>query len=149
MGRWAAPLALALSASASAFAALSTSACERKPQLAPDPPELVIEERAPGAGEPAKAGDHVAYWYTVRLLGSAEAIDSNVGKQLYRVHIGEHKVIAGMEQGLTGMRPGAKRRLVVPSRLAYGPAGKPPLVPPDAPLDFDVEMVTVSATPPP
>jgi len=138
---------LAAAAALAALAALSSSACERKPELAPDPPELVIEERAPGAGEPAKEGDHVAYWYTVRLLGTDEPIDSNVGKSLYKVHIGEHKVIAGMEQGLTGMRPGAKRRLVVPSRLAYGPAGKPPKVPPAAPLDFDVEMVAISATP--
>ena len=128
-------------------ATLGATACNRGPSLAPDPPELVIEERAPGAGEPAKEGDHVAYWYTVRLLGTTEAIDSNVGKTLYEVDIGQHKVIAGMEQGLTGMRPGGKRRLHVPSRLAYGKAGKPPLVPPDAPLDFDVEMVTVAPAP--
>jgi FKBP-type peptidyl-prolyl cis-trans isomerase len=126
---------------------LAATACDRAPSLAPDPAELVIEERAPGSGEPAKEGDHVAYWYTVRLLGTTEAIDSNVGKQLYEVDIGRHKVIAGMEQGLIGMRPGAKRRLLVPSRLAYGKAGKPPLVPPDAPLDFDVEMVAVSPAP--
>ncbi|MEJ7732272.1 MAG: FKBP-type peptidyl-prolyl cis-trans isomerase [Polyangiaceae bacterium] len=139
--RWVAALVVAVT--------LAATACNRGPSLAPDPPELVIEERAPGSGEPAREGDHVAYWYTVRLLGTTEAIDSNVGKVLYEVDIGQHKVIAGMEQGLTGMRPGAKRRLLVPSRLAYGRAGKPPRVPPDAPLDFDVEMVTVARSPPP
>jgi FKBP-type peptidyl-prolyl cis-trans isomerase len=116
--------------------------------VAADPPELVIEEREVGAGAAVKEGDDVAYWYTVRLLGSPEAIDSNVGKQLYRVHVGEHKVIRGMEQGLIGMRVGGKRRLVVPSRLAYGGAGKPPKVPPNAPLDFDVELASIGAPPP-
>jgi FKBP-type peptidyl-prolyl cis-trans isomerase len=125
---------------------LSCVACQRG--VAVDPPELVIEEREVGTGEAVKEGDHVAYWYTVRLLGSADAIDSNVGKQLYRVHVGEHKVIRGMEQGLIGMRVGGKRRLVVPSRLAYGEAGKPPRVPPNAPLDFDVELASIGAPPP-
>ena len=79
-------------------------------RVAPDPPELVIENRAPGAGRAAALGDHVTYFYTVRLLGSTEVVDSNVGKTPYPVDIGRHKVIAGMEQGLVGMRAGGRVR---------------------------------------
>ena len=117
--RWTAALMMA--------ATLGVTACDRGPSLAPDPPELVIEERAPGNGEPAKEGDHVAYWYTVRLLGTTEAIDSNVGTKLYEVDIGQHKVIAGMEQGLTGMRA-AQRRCWC--RSAWTQCRQPPILPP-------------------
>lgn len=133
--------------------ALAAGCSER---VAPDPPDLIVEDRAAGAGRAAAVGDHVTYVYTVRLLGSSSVVDSNVGKAPYPVDIGHHKVIAGMEQGLVGMRVGGKRHLVIPSRLAYGAAGKPGRVPPNAPLDFEIELLTIdpaspasTAAPPP
>ena len=57
--------------------------------------------------------------------------------------IGEHLVIPGWEQGLTGMRAGGKRRLVIGSALGYGVSGSPPRIPPNATLVFDVTVVTV------
>lgn len=52
-------------------------------------------------------------------------------------------MIAGWDQGLLGICEGEKRKLVIPSELAYGSAGSPPTIPPDATLVFEVECVRI------
>jgi peptidylprolyl isomerase len=59
---------------------------------------------------------------------------------------GARRVISGWDLGFEGMRVGAKRRLFIPYQLAYGEAGRPPVIPPKAELIFDVELMAVADT---
>jgi peptidylprolyl isomerase len=59
---------------------------------------------------------------------------------------GARRVIAGWDIGFEGMRVGARRRLIIPYQLAYGEAGRPPLIPPKSELIFDVELMAVTDT---
>lgn len=59
---------------------------------------------------------------------------------------GARRVIAGWDVGFEGMRVGAKRRLIIPYQLAYGEAGRPPVIPSKAELIFDVELMAVADT---
>jgi len=58
------------------------------------------------------------------------------GRQLFTFTLGSGSVIAGWEQGLNGRRLGEVVELTIPSELAYGSAGSPPIIPPDAALQF-------------
>jgi len=55
--------------------------------------------------------------------------------------LGAGQMIPGFDEGVAGMRVGAKRRLIIPPDLAYGPQGRPPLIPPNAELTFDIELL--------
>ena len=57
--------------------------------------------------------------------------------------LGTNSVIRGWEQGVPGMRIGGQRRLVLPSDLAYGSAGRPPEIPQNAPLVFDITLISI------
>ena len=60
----------------------------------------------------------------------------------YSFQLGTNSVIRGWEQGVPGMRVGGQRRLVIPSDLAYGSAGRSP-IPPNAPLVFDITLISI------
>jgi peptidylprolyl isomerase len=62
------------------------------------------------------------------------------------VPLGVRRVIAGWDLGFEGMRVGGQRRLLIPYQLAYGEAGRPPVIPPRAELVFDVELLAVADT---
>lgn len=68
---------------------------------------------------------------------------SRDGDQPFSVNVGAGGVIRGWLQGLPGMRVGGHRTLVIPPHLAYGPAGRPPVIPPNAVLVFRIELVEV------
>lgn len=57
--------------------------------------------------------------------------------------LGAGQVIAGWDQGLLGICEGEKRKLVIPSNLAYGSSGSPPTIPPDSALVFEVECIKI------
>ena len=93
-------------------------------------------------------------FYTVHYTGyltDGTKFDSSYdhpGEQPITFPYGAHRVIPGWDTGFEGMHVGGKRRLFIPYQLAYGEAGRPPVIPPKAELVFDVELVSQSDTPP-
>ena len=69
--------------------------------------------------------------------------DTSIGKAPFTFRLGAGQVIAGWDQGLLGMRAGGKRTLIIPASLAYGRTGSGTTIPPDAPLIFDVDLISV------
>lgn len=93
-----------------------------------------------GAGVAAKAGDTVSIDYTGTLKSNGKLFDSSKGKQPITFQLGGG-VIPGFTMGVTGMKLGEKRRIVIPYTLAYGEAGRPPVIPAKADLVFEIELV--------
>jgi peptidylprolyl isomerase len=91
-------------------------------------------------------------WYTVHYTGyllDGTKFDSSVDRnEPITFPYGAHRVITGWDTGFEGMHVGGKRRLFVPYQLAYGEAGRPPVIPEKAELVFDVELVSQSDNPP-
>jgi len=99
-------------------------------------------------GAPAAPGAFATVHYELRLLDGT-LLDSSYDRGLpIRFEIGAHQVPAGLERGVIGMRRGGRRALIVPPELGYGAQGQPPLVPPDATLRFDVELVDLAGPEP-
>ena len=103
-----------------------------------------------GPGETAQNGRRLVVHYTGWLYdGSAadrrgRSFDSSrTAGRPYEFVLGGNQVIPGWERGVDGMKEGGVRELIVPSRLAYGAEGSPPLIPPDATLVFEIELVEV------
>jgi FKBP-type peptidyl-prolyl cis-trans isomerase len=93
-------------------------------------------------GEPAKEGDTVSVLYVGRVLNGAQFDASSLhGNEPIKVTIGKTKVIQGWHEGLTGVQLGEKRKLIIPPELGYGAAGRGNAIPPNATLEFDVEIV--------
>ncbi|MBX3227883.1 MAG: FKBP-type peptidyl-prolyl cis-trans isomerase [Labilithrix sp.] len=123
--------------------------------VSPPPPqgpkELVKEDVVVGWGPEAKEGDTVKVHYTGTLLNGTQ-FDSSVGKAPFSFQLGKGNVIKGWDQGVPGMKVGGKRKLTIPSELAYGENGSGDKIPPNSPLKFDVELLEiegVDAGPPP
>ena len=92
-----------------------------------------------GAGDAAKAGDTVTVHYTGWLTDGTK-FDSSLDRG-EPVSFSLEGVIQGWQEGIPGMQVGGKRRLIIPPELGYGEAGFAPLIPPNAELIFDVELV--------
>ncbi len=106
--------------------------------------ELQIEELQVGSGVVATAGKTVSVHYT-GWLTSGEKFDSSVDRgKPFGFKLGAGQVIKGWDQGVTGMKVGGKRRLTIPSHLAYGDRGFPGAIPPGATLVFEVELLGVT-----
>jgi len=96
-----------------------------------------------GNGAEAKEGSHVRVHYT-GWLTTGKKFDSSVDAgQPFDFTIGNGEVIKGWEEGVSGMKVGGKRQLRIPPELAYGEAGSAPVIPPNATLIFDVQLLQV------
>jgi len=96
-----------------------------------------------GTGDEAKAGKTVKVHYT-GWLTDGRKFDSSVDRgQPFSFPLGAGKVIKGWDEGVQGMKVGGKRQLRIPPDLAYGTRGAGGLIPPNATLIFDVELLEV------
>lgn len=109
----------------------------------PEPADLIKEDLTVGTGAEAKDGDKVKVNYTGRLLKTNFMFDTSVGKKPLEFQIGKGGVIKGWDIGVAGMKVGGKRKLTIPSKLAYGDSGSPPKIPGKATLVFDIELLSV------
>lgn len=97
-----------------------------------------VQDVERGDGEPVGAGDEVSVRY-VGMLADGTVFDASTAGP-FRFRLGAGSVIPGWEEGVAGMRTGARRILVIPSHLGYGSRGAG-MIPPDATLVFHVAVV--------
>jgi peptidylprolyl isomerase len=142
-----------------AAAALFTG-CARVP--APEPPIPPVAGREQtmfalryidvrvGTGAGVESGTcvyaHYTGWLTdgTKFDSSRDTTPDGTPRTPIAFQQGARRVIAGWDDGFMGMREGGHRRLLIPYQLAYGESGRPPVIPPSAPLIFDVELMAVS-----
>lgn len=99
----------------------------------------------PGDGPAAKAGQDVVVHYTGWLYkdgAKGDKFDSSVDRgQTFSFPLGAGRVIRGWDEGVAGMKPGGQRTLIIPPALGYGAAGAGGVIPPNATLLFEVELI--------
>ena len=94
-----------------------------------------------GTGDSPQKGKRVSVHYTGRLA-DGKKFDSSVDRgQPFPFRIGANQVIRGWDEGVKGMRIGGKRKLTIPPDMGYGANGYPPVIPANATLVFDVELL--------
>jgi len=96
-----------------------------------------------GDGVQPVKGQQVSAHYTGMLMNGKKFDSSYDRNEPIVFHVGVGEMIPGFDEGVSTMKVGEKRRLFIPSDLAYGEAGIPGVIPPNATLVFDVELVTV------
>jgi FKBP-type peptidyl-prolyl cis-trans isomerase len=95
-----------------------------------------------GTGPKAIPGETVRVHYT-GWLTNGKKFDSSIGGQPYKFDLGRGQVIKGWDEGVAGMHVGGKRQLRIPPDLAYGNSGAAGVIPPNATLVFDVQLVGI------
>ena len=107
------------------------------------PSGLSYTDIVQGSGGAPTSGKKVTVHYT-GILVDGKKFDSSVDRgQPFVFRIGAGEVIPGWDEGVISMKVGGKRRLVIPPQLGYGAAGAGGVIPPDATLIFDVELLDV------
>ena len=106
-------------------------------------PELLIEDIEPGEGENVKSGDTVVVHY-VGILADGSVFDSSYDRgRTFSFTVGKGRVISGWEIGIENMQEGGKRRLTIPPELGYGESGVRGMIPPNATIIFEIEVVEI------
>jgi FKBP-type peptidyl-prolyl cis-trans isomerase FkpA len=104
---------------------------------------LVIEDIVVGEGDMAEAGQRVSVHYT-GWLTDGKKFDSSLDRNSpFDFGLGRREVIGGWDEGVQGMRIGGKRKLTIPSQLGYGARGAGGVIPPNATLVFEVELLGI------
>ena len=111
------------------------------------PSGLQYEDTTPGTGETAQAGRQVSVHYTGWLYQDGQQgrkFDSSKDRgQPFGFHLGAGQVIGGWDEGVQGMQVGGTRVLIIPPNLGYGARGAGGVIPPNATLKFEVELLGV------
>ncbi len=117
--------------------------------LPKDVKKLIVQDTIQGAGKVAIRGKTIKVNYTGWLynpsaaMGRGKQFDSSVGKEAFTFKLGAGDVIKGWDEGFSDMKVGGKRKLIVPPELGYGERGAGSVIPPNASLMFEVELIDV------
>jgi peptidylprolyl isomerase len=107
------------------------------------PTTLTVTDITVGTGATAKAGDMVTVNY-IGALPDGTVFDASAKHgQAFSFTLGGGQVIPGWDKGLVGMKVGGKRQLIIPPDMAYGSRGAGSIIPPNATLLFEVELVKI------
>jgi peptidylprolyl isomerase len=107
------------------------------------PTGLAYIDLVQGTGALAKPGDNVSVHYTGTFTDGRK-FDSSVDRgKPFTFTLGVGQVIKGWDEGVVAMKVGGRRKLMIPSNLAYGPRGAGGVIPPNADLVFEVELLDV------
>ncbi len=103
-----------------------------------------VEILQQGSGDAVKSGDRVTVNY-VGTLEDGTKFDSSIDRgQPFSFTLGQGSVIQGWDLGVVGMKIGEKRKLTIPSELAYGTSGAGEIIPPNATLIFEVDLLEIN-----
>lgn len=105
--------------------------------------KLIIEDIKLGDGREAKSGDTVVMHYSGTLTNGTKFDSSYDRNQPFTTQIGVGQVIKGWDEGVPGMKIGGKRKLTIPPDLGYGASGAGGVIPPNATLIFEVELLDI------
>ena len=109
------------------------------------PTQLVTKDLVTGTGQTAKAGDTVTVNYVGVLYKTGKEFDSSWSRnQPFTTALTTGSVIPGWVQGIPGMKVGGRRELIIPASLAYGKTGSGTTIPPNSPLVFVVDLLSIS-----
>jgi FKBP-type peptidyl-prolyl cis-trans isomerase FkpA len=104
---------------------------------------LTIEELIVGEGDEAAHGQSVTVHYTGWLVDGTKFDSSRDRDEPFQFDLGARRVIAGWDEGVQGMKVGGTRKLTIPPQLGYGARGAGRVIPPNATLVFEVELLSV------
>ncbi|HEY0721494.1 MAG TPA: FKBP-type peptidyl-prolyl cis-trans isomerase [Gammaproteobacteria bacterium] len=104
---------------------------------------LKIDDLVSGDGAEAKAGQQVTVHYTGWLTNGNKFDSSKDRNDPFSFKLGAGQVIRGWDEGVAGMKIGGKRKLTIPPQLGYGARGAGGVIPPNATLVFEVELLDV------
>lgn len=117
---------------------------EQQPQAVTAPTELVVETLSEGTGDRVSAnGDSLSVHYVGTLLSGTKFDSSRDRGTPFTFTLGAGQVIRGWDQGMLGMKVGEKRKLTIPASLGYGSRGAGDIIPPNATLVFEVELISI------
>ena len=105
---------------------------------------LIIEDITTGQGKEAEKGKEITVHYTGWLQDGTKFDSSLDRRQPLTIVLGAGQVIQGWDEGFSGMKEGGKRKLTIPPEMGYGARGAGGVIPPNATLKFDVELLGVS-----
>ena len=139
--------AMALALAAALTASLPTAASAQVGTAVTTPSGLKMTDTVVGTGATPRRGQTCVMHYTGWLYENGKKgkkFDSSVDRnEPFEFPIGQRKVIAGWDEGVASMKVGGKRTLIIPPQLGYGARGAGGVIPPNATLMFDVELLDV------
>jgi FKBP-type peptidyl-prolyl cis-trans isomerase FkpA len=131
------------------FAALAAAAQGEKAEKPAPPKEVTLPsglryiDLVPGEGQEAKAGHVVSVHYTTWLTDGTKFDSSRDRNMPFQFKLGAGQVIKGWDEGMAGMKVGGKRKLRIPPELGYGARGAGGVIPPNAELILEIELLEV------